>query len=87
MTTQVHQEKSMHQRRKNPLRELDRRRSDGIEVALLWDPKTGQVLIAVEDTRSRDSFEFDVEPDQVLTAFHHPYAYVVGGGSDRQLAA
>lgn len=76
----------MYRRQKTALRELDRRSSDGIEVALLWHPKTGRVLVAVEDTRRSDSFEFDVEPAHALTAFHHPYAYAASG-SNWQLAA
>ena len=57
------------------IRELDRRISDGIEVVLLWNPRTNEVSVAVEDGRTGDAFEFDVRANDALTAFHHPYAY------------
>ncbi len=59
----------------NSLRELDRRSVDGIEVSLLWNPLTDRVSIHVDDTRSGESFEFEVAADDALTAFHHPYAF------------
>jgi hypothetical protein len=57
------------------LRELDRRTSDGIDVQLLWNPRTDRVSIAVEDGRSGERFEVAVAASEALTAFHHPYAY------------
>jgi hypothetical protein len=38
-------------------------------------------------TLERPLMEFDEEPRHALTGFHHPYAYVAGGKSDRRLAA
>jgi hypothetical protein len=55
---------------------LDRRTRDGIDVSLLWDPRTNGVYVAVMDTRLGGSCEFGVEPDGALEAFWHPYAYV-----------
>ena len=55
-------------------RELDHRRSDGIEVTLLWNTRTDDVLVAV-DERDGGRFEFTVHPAEALEAFHHPYAY------------
>jgi hypothetical protein len=57
------------------VRELDRRTSDGIDVQLLWNPRTDRVSIAVEDGRSGEQFEVAVAASEALTAFHHPYAY------------
>ena len=57
------------------LRELDRRRGDGIEVTLLWDSLTNRVVIAVEDEREGGSFEVEVHATDALEAFHHPYAF------------
>ena len=57
------------------IRELDRRRGDGIDVALLWDSRTNRVLVAVEDEREGDSFELEVSAADALDAFRHPYAY------------
>jgi hypothetical protein len=57
------------------IRELDRRRGDGIEVRLLWNARTNSVLVAVEDEREGDSFQVEVREGDALEAFHHPYAY------------
>jgi hypothetical protein len=66
----------MYRTERTTLRELDRRTSDGIDVSLLWDPRTKGVSVAVTDTRQLGSFEFKVEPGDALDAFRHPYAYV-----------
>lgn len=58
------------------LRELDHRYSDGIDVRLLWDPQTDRVLVAVADERVGDAFVFEIDAEQALDGFHHPYAYV-----------
>ena len=68
-----------------PRRELDRRAGDGIVVTLLWDPATGRVSVALNDTRADDAYEFEVPPDEALAAFHHPYVYAIGGGGDREV--
>ena len=57
------------------VRELDHRRSDGIDVTLLWRPSDGQVLVAVCDTKTGRAFELQVDPAHSLNAFHHPFAY------------
>ena len=69
------------------IRELDRRTSDGIEVALLWRPRTNQVLISVVDERGGGAFQFEVGPSDALRAFHHPYAFAPSGHDDTALAA
>jgi hypothetical protein len=62
------------------LRELDQRNSDGIDVRLLWDPRTNHVTVAVRDERSHESFELAVDAADALAAFHHPYAYLEDHG-------
>jgi hypothetical protein len=57
------------------IRELDHRRSDGIDVRLLWNPVDDQVVVAVSDSKTGEAFVIPVEPRRALTAFHHPYAY------------
>ena len=57
------------------IRELDRRTSDGIDVRLLWNSVTDQVVVAVHDARTDASFELQVAAGDALFAFHHPYAY------------
>jgi hypothetical protein len=57
------------------IRELDRRRNDGIEVTLSWKPGTNSVLVSVIDEREGDSFQVEVGPEDAMDAFYHPYAY------------
>jgi hypothetical protein len=54
-------------------RELAHRNADGIDVALLWDPRTDSVVVAVVD--DSESFRIAVDADEALDAFRHPYAY------------
>jgi hypothetical protein len=56
-------------------RELDHRTSDGIEVTLFLSKSSNRVAIAVLDSYSGESLEFDVDRDAALDAFNHPYAY------------
>lgn len=63
-----------------PMRELDHRRSDGIDVRLLWNKTDDRVVVAVCDARTRDAFELVVEAHEALEAFHHPYAHAAANG-------
>lgn len=66
-------------------RELDSRVSDGIEVRLLWSSDNGNLSVAVNDTRTGQSFQVDV-PDATrsMDVFHHPYAYAPAGIAGRR---
>jgi hypothetical protein len=55
--------------------ELAHRSNDGVEVWLLWHPKTNRVSVGVQDAKTGDCFEVAVDPEDALDAFHHPYAY------------
>jgi len=57
------------------LTELDHRTADGIEVSLLWSPNTNQLLVAVEDSRSGESFQVKAPAEKALDVFRHPFAY------------
>jgi hypothetical protein len=57
------------------VRELDHRTADGIGVRLLWNSLTSRVAVAVEDTRTGESFELQVPGADALEAFWHPFAY------------
>ena len=57
------------------VRELDRRRSGGVEVALLWSPQTNRVFVEVDDELQGDRFRMDVAAAEAREAFDHPYAY------------
>ncbi|HET8977365.1 MAG TPA: hypothetical protein VFN87_04355 [Solirubrobacteraceae bacterium] len=69
------------------IRELDHRTSDGIDVTLLWNPVTDQVLVSVYDRRTGEMFELPVAGADALSAFQHPYAYTRRRGSGSVLAA
>ena len=61
-------------------RELDFLSSDGLDVALLWDPETDRLSVAVFDHKSGDDFELEVSSDEAMDVFHHPYAYAASSG-------
>lgn len=69
------------------IRELDRRSNDGIDVTLLWNPRTNQIFVAVADERDGESFELEVDPANALDAFRHPYAYADRDYEDLALAS
>ena len=57
------------------LKELDTRTNNEIEVALLWSPADGRVVVRVTDHSTEEVLELDVAPADAVDAFHHPYAY------------
>jgi hypothetical protein len=58
------------------MRELDSRTNDGIHVRLLWHQSDDHVAVAVDDTKTGDSFVIRVQSgESALDVFHHPYAY------------
>jgi hypothetical protein len=61
-------------------RELDFRSTDGLEVALLWQPETDRISVTVFDAKTGDDFDFQVDPKDAMDAFHHPYAYAASRG-------
>jgi hypothetical protein len=69
----------MYTNHRPAIRELDHRSNDGIDVTLLWDSDTKRVSIEVDDHRTGESFELEVDPADALTAFHHPFAYATRG--------
>jgi hypothetical protein len=65
------------------LRELDRRKGDGFDVSLLWQPSDDGVYVAVIDGRTHEEFMERIDPAAALDAFHHPYAYRGQAGDAR----
>jgi hypothetical protein len=57
-------------------RELSRRRSGGLEVALFWCDRTSAVTLTVADAGTGEIFEIEVPRAEALDAFHHPYVYL-----------
>ena len=55
--------------------ELDARHAGGIDVELLWDPRTQGLSVVAHDARSDETVTIYVEADQALEVFRHPFAY------------
>jgi hypothetical protein len=60
----------------HPARELDRRTSDGVDVALVWSPASGRLAVTVRDSKTGTGFMVEVRDDErPLDVFCHPFAY------------
>jgi hypothetical protein len=57
------------------LTELHHRSADGIEVTLLWSRQSNTLTVAVEDSRSGESFAVPAPAEKALDVFAHPFAY------------
>jgi len=66
-------------------RELARRSNNGVDVTLLWDAETDQLLVCGYEERRDVHFEIQPERDAALDVYYHPYAHV--GYGDDGLAA
>jgi hypothetical protein len=55
-------------------KELAHRKSDGLDVTLLWCSEDDSVALAVHDANCDCSFEIGVPRDKALDAFYHPFA-------------
>jgi hypothetical protein len=49
-------------------------------LTLFWKKPTTRV-VHISDVRFGESFEFEVEGEQALDAFNHPYAYAASCGA------
>ena len=56
-------------------RELAHRNQNGLEVTLLWDPRSNEVSVEVVDQLDDSGFRLPIAGHLALDAFHHPYAY------------
>ncbi len=57
------------------LKELAYRSQNGLEVTLLWDPRSNDVSVEVTDQLDDSGFRLPIAGHLALDAFHHPYAY------------
>ena len=66
--------------------ELAHRRQDGLEVTLLWNSRSGEVTIGLNDEGTQTSFAFLVDPSCALDAFYHPFVYapVLSAGPENE---
>jgi hypothetical protein len=56
-------------------RELARRSSAGVDVALYWNPTLDELIVAVYDERHGTHFEVHPQRSVALDVYYHPYAY------------
>jgi hypothetical protein len=61
-------------------KELAARNGDGLEVRLLWHPRSNDVWVEIVDERRDERMEFAVPPHRALDAFQHPFAYAARAG-------
>jgi hypothetical protein len=64
----------------HPICELASRASSGIEVTLLWNRRSDDLRVCVNDNYTGVYFELHAERDDALDIFHHPYAYAAARG-------
>jgi len=55
--------------------ELADRRSNDLDVVLLWGRRSGRVWVEVTDRSSGWSARVAARPDNALDVFRHPFAY------------
>jgi hypothetical protein len=55
--------------------ELAHRRSNGLDVSLLWSRSTGRLVVAVSDERTEESFTVEAPSDPARDGNNHPIAY------------
>jgi hypothetical protein len=60
----------------HPRRELARRVSGGIEVALFWSARDNSTSVEVWQRTSQETLRFTVAREQALDAFYHPFAHL-----------
>lgn len=59
-------------------RELARRVSGGLEVALYWNPFDNSTTVEVWQARSEETLVLAVPPERALESFYHPFAQLTG---------
>ena len=65
-----------------PRRELARRVSGGIEVALYWSPLDDSTTVEVWDAVFDETVVFGVPPERALEAFYHPFAQLASSSDE-----
>ena len=64
-------------------RELAYRSQNGLEVTLLWDPRSNEVSVEVIDQLDESGFRLPIAGHLALEAFHHPFAYAQSNDDHR----
>jgi hypothetical protein len=60
----------------HPRRELARRVTSGIEIALYWNAPDNSTIIEVWQPASDETFTYAVARERALDAFYHPFAHL-----------
>jgi hypothetical protein len=72
----------------HPIRELDHRYSDGIDVRLLWNQRENRVFVTVNDAKTEEAFTIEVrDGERAMDVFQHPFAYAGRPGATLANAA
>ena len=58
------------------MRELARRVTDGVEIALFWWPADGSTSLQLTQLALGATFSFLVPRDRALDAYYHPFAHL-----------
>lgn len=61
-------------------RELARRTSGAVEIALVWHMVTDNLSVSVKDASKGTAFQLAVDAAEAMDVFHHPYAYAASRG-------
>jgi hypothetical protein len=59
-----------------PRRELARRVSGGLEVALYWSADDDSICIELWQPATGEEITFGIAREQALDAFYHPFAHL-----------
>jgi hypothetical protein len=68
----------------DPIRELDHRSGNGLEVVLVWYPASNEVVVHVFDSATESAYRAIVDPANAADAFLHPFAYVAQDDERRE---
>jgi len=56
--------------------ELDSRENAGLYISLFWHRISGEITVTIADSDPEaESKAFNVDPENALDAFRHPFAY------------
>jgi hypothetical protein len=58
-----------------PVVELADRRSDDVDVSLMWARRSGRLWVKVTSRHTGRTARIDATPSNALDVFRHPYAY------------
>ena len=61
-------------------RELARRKTGAVEIALLWHMVSDSLSVSVKDAITGAEFQLVVDAAEAMDVFHHPYAYAASRG-------